>query len=107
MYKQRISFFVFVFALLLINQVRFARSFRRTPPFGKRGSTYRRFVKVCNNCCLSTKQIFIFLACNIVSFMFFVLFDSILYQILRTTLCPDILSNVFNIATSTKGRAKL
>ena len=104
MYKQRISFFVFVFALLLINQVSFARgSFRQMPPVGKRGSTYRRFVKVCNNCCLSTKQIFIFLACNIVSFMFFVLFDSILYQILSTTLCPDILSNVFNIAISTKG----
>ena len=66
MYKQKISFFLFVLALLLLNQVSFATrsgsSYRQTRPVGKRGSTHGRFLKVCNNCRLSPEQIFLFLS---------------------------------------------
>ena len=54
---------MFVFALLLLNQVslaaRWGPAYRQMPPFGKRGSIRGRFLKVCNNCRLSPEQIFI------------------------------------------------
>ena len=64
MYKQRISFFVFVFTLLLLNQVsseRWGPPYRQQP-YGKRGHIRGRFLKVCNNCRLSPEQIFLFLS---------------------------------------------
>ena len=65
MYKQRISFIVFVFTLLLLNQVSFARlgpPYKPPVEFGKRGSIRGRFFKVCNNCRHSPEQIFLFLS---------------------------------------------
>ena len=65
MYKQRISFFLFVFALLLLNQVsseRWGPPYQQQPPYGKRGHIRGRFLKVCNNCRLSPEQIFLFLS---------------------------------------------
>ena len=108
MYKQRISFFVFVFALLLLHQVSCAERRRYQPlrPYGKRSFTRGRFLKVwCNGFAFLLNRFSFFLACNIVQFMFLV-FIRLYFMSNSTAVCPDILSNVFNIAIPS-GRARM